>query len=188
MKTFRPVANQSIIGMGGTGGSGGAGGSGGKGGSGGADGSGGGNSARKRRRDLESPEETAARLRKRRKNDGTGFTVQAATHLLNQIIFGVDEDIEANMVEMKWELDTFFDAVQRPSVVAVDQGKVLSVQIQYAQPGLATINAECGVTKWRLKLTQFAEECALFQVCQIRLTNFDSVSVTDAHLLESYAQ
>ena len=41
--------------------------------------------------------------------------------------------------------------------------------IQFAKPGL---NAECGSTDWRLKLRQFAEECALLQGCQIRLANF----------------
>ena len=104
---------------------------------------------------------------------------------MNRIIYGADEDSEWDIVQMQCELGNFFKAVKVVSVVLAKQQKVFSVQIQFAKPGL---NAECGSTDWRLKLRQFAEECALLQGCQIRLANFDSVSATDAHLLETYAQ
>jgi len=136
------------------------------------------NAANKLRRDCESPAEKA----------GAAFTVQAATHRLNRIIYGVDEDSESNMVYMMCELGSFFDAVKVVSVVAAKQGKVFTVQIQFVKPDLKQINAECDPTDWRLKLRAIAAECALLQVCQIRLTNFDSVSATDAQLLESCTQ
>ena len=74
------------------------------------------------------------------------------------------------------------------SVLAADQGKVLSVQIQFTQPGLAAINRECGGTKWRRVLAEFAKECAVRQICQICSAHLDSVSVADDHLLETHAQ
>jgi len=116
------------------------------------------------------------------------MSTQAATHRLNEVIFGVDPEAEALSVEMKWEIETFLNAVQAASVLAADQGKVLSIQIQFCQPGLTEINEECGSTKWRKTLADFATECALSQVCQIRFHQFDSVSATEAHLLETHAQ
>ena len=148
----------------------------------------GGNAARKARRSLENPEEKAARLSAGRAMAGGDMSTQAATHRLNEVVFGVDPANEELMVEMEWEIENFLDAVQRASVLAVDQGKVLSVQIQFSQPDLTQINQECGGTKWHIVLTDFAKICALSQVCQIRLTQFDSVSAADAHRLETHAQ
>jgi len=123
--------------------------------------------------------------RTRREKYGGAMTVQAATHLLITIIFGVDPQDETLLVEQKWEIDKFLDAVQSASVFAADQGKVLTVQIQYAQPGIVTIQEECGGTYWQRRLSEFAKECGLVQVCQIRFTHIDSVSAVHAHLLES---
>ena len=92
------------------------------------------------------------------------------------------------MVDMECELSFFFDAVHKASVVAAQQGTILAVQIQYTQTGLVEILAETGGWKWRMKLKEFAVECALIQLCQIRLTNLDPVSASDAHKLETYAQ
>ena len=107
---------------------------------------------------------------------------------MNEVILGVDLEAEELLVEIKWEIENFLDAVQSASVLAADEGKVLSVQIQFAQPDLKEINRECGGTKWRKTLADFAKECALSQVCQIRLVKIDSVSVAEAHLLETHAQ
>jgi len=70
----------------------------------------------------------------RRAKYGAGMTTQAATHRLNEVIFGVDQEAEDELVVMKWEIEDLIDAVLRSSVVAADQGKILSVQIQFAQP------------------------------------------------------
>jgi len=157
------------------------------GGSGGSGGSGG-NAARKTRFSLESPQEKTARNIVQREMYGGDMSTQAATHRLNEVIFGVNPQAKALLVQMKVEIENFIYAVFSLSVLATDQGKVLSVQIQFAQPGLTAINQECGGTKWRRILAEFAKECALSQVCQIRFTQFDSVCVPDAHLLETHAQ
>jgi len=146
------------------------------------------NAANKLKRDSESPEDKAARLRKLNEKRRAALTVQSATHRMNRLIYGVDEDSEWEMVEMLGELGPFFDAVKMASVLAAKQGKVFTVQIQFVKPGLLQITDECAGSQWRSKLGEIAEECALRQVCQICLTNFISVSATDAHLLESFAQ
>ena len=168
-------SNPSSIGMGGSGVKGGSGGS-------------GGNVAGKARLRLEIPQEKDARLSADREMYGGDMSTRADTHLLNEAIFGVDPEAEALLVEMKWEVETLLNAVQTASVLAADQGKVLSVQIQFSQPGLKEINKECGGTKWRKILADFAQECALSQVCQIRFHLIDSVSAAEAHQLETHAQ
>ena len=75
-----------------------------------------------------------------------------------------------------------------PSFFAADQGKVLSIQIQFVQPGRRAILDESGDTIWRRKLEDFETECGLSEVCQIRFTHWQSVSTGHAHLLESHAQ
>jgi len=78
--------------------------------------------------------------------------------------------------------------VQDASVFAADQGKVLTIQIQFVQSGRWAILEESGGSPWRIKLSDFAHECELLQVCQIRFTHFHSVSADHARLLESHAQ
>jgi len=119
---------------------------------------------------------------------GGDMSTQAVTHRLNEIIFGVNPQAEALLVEMKVEIDNFIDAVYRVSVVSTDESKVLSFQIQFAQPVLKEINKECGNTKWRKIIAEFERECAVRQVCQIRFAQLDSVSAADAHQLETRAQ
>ena len=167
--------NQSFIIMGGSGGSGGKGGSGGSGGK--SDPVR--NTDNNLRRERESPEEKAARLRKNNEKRRAALTVQSATHRLNRLIYGVEEDSDWEMVEMMGDLGPFFDAVKVASVVAAKQGKVFTVQIQFVKPGLMQITDECTGSQWRKKLRVIAEECGLRQVCQICLTNFNSVSVTE---------
>ena len=57
------------------------------------------------------PEDKGARFRARREKYGGAMTVQAATHLLITIIFGVDPQDESLLREQKWEIDKFLDAV-----------------------------------------------------------------------------
>jgi len=99
---------------------GGSGGSGGKGGSGGSGGKSDPvrNTDNNLRRERESPEEKAARLRKNNEKRRAALTVQLATHRLNRLIYGVEEDSDWEMVEMMGDLGPFFDAVKVASVVA----------------------------------------------------------------------
>ena len=83
---------------------------------------------------------------------GGDMSTQAVTHRLNEVIFGVNPQANALLDEMKVEVKTFLNAVQAAIVLATDQGKFLSVQIQFSQPGLKEIKKECGGTKWRKKL------------------------------------
>ena len=113
------------------------------------------------------------------------MTVQSATHLLLAKLFPQDETL---LVERKLELEKFLVAVKRASVVAADQNKVLTIQIQFVQPGRRTIRAETDGTVWRDKLSDFAQECGLIRGSQIRFTHLHSVSSGHAHLLESHAK
>jgi len=148
----------------------------------------GGNATRKARRSRESPQQKAARFSADRARYGGYLSVQVATRLLIEVIFGVDPELEDLLVEMQWDIENFLCAVQRASVFLADLGKVLSIQIQFSKSGLTDINRECGSTKWNNVLGDLAQECALSQVCQIRLAQFDSVSVAAVHQLETFAQ
>jgi len=174
--------------MGGSGGSGSSGGSGGSGDSG--DSGGKRHGGRKRNSVLElfkhterkrikyslmSPQDKIARLGALRDQYGGDMCVQAATHMLNEPIFGVNPQAEALLEERKVEIENLINAMYGVSVLAVDQGKVLTVQIQFVQPGLSGINKECGNTKWRSILAEFGIECAVRQICQTRFFMLDSV-------------
>jgi len=141
-----------------------------------------------KKRSLMTPQDKIARLSALREQYGGDMCTQAATHMLIQLIFGVDPRAEWVMMERMVEIENFIDAMFGASVLAADQGKVLSVQIQFAQPGLSEINRECGGTKWRRILAEFGVECAVRQVCQTRIFMLDSVSSAEAHLLETHAQ
>jgi len=137
---------------------------------------------------LMSPQENLARLGAQRERYGGDMCTQAVTHLLNELIFGVNPQAEALVEARKVEIENFIDAIHGASVLAADQGKVLSVQIQFAQPGLSAIKQKCGSTKWHRILAAFGKECGVRQVYQIRFFMLDSVSAAEAHLLETHAQ
>jgi len=137
---------------------------------------------------LMSPQDKIARLGALREQYGGDMCAQVDTHMLIELIFGVDLQAEALLEERKVEIENFIDAMHGASVLAGDQGKVLSVQIQFAQPGRSSIHQECGSTKWRRILAEFGVECAVRQVCQICFFMLDSVSAAEAHILETHAQ
>ena len=125
-----------------------------------------------------------------RRNRALG--VQAAIHLLLALLF---PRCAALLVAQKWEIDNLLDAVQRASHIAADQSKVISIQIQYAQPGCYEVLKESRGGPWPSKLSDFGKECGLRkvcevlrQVCQVTFTNLHSNSSGHAHLLESHAQ
>ena len=87
-----------------------------------------------------SQEDKAARNKTRRDKHKWALTVQAATHLLFALLF---PQCEALLVQQKWEIDKFLDAVQAASHLAADQGKVMAIQIQFVQPDCRAIHTEC---------------------------------------------
>ena len=89
-----------------------------------------------------------------RRNRALG--VQAAIHLLLALLF---PRCAALLVAQKWEIDNLLDAVQRASHIAVDQSKVISIQIQYAQPGCYEVLKESRGGPWPSKLSDFGKEC-----------------------------
>ena len=81
-----------------------------------------------------------------------------------------------------------FIAVHGASVLAAEQGKVTTVQIQFAKSGRSEINKECGGTVWRRTLETFGLECGVRPICQARFFMLDAVSAAEVHQLETYAQ
>jgi len=111
--------------------------------------------------------------------------VQAAIHWLLAHLFPVCAEL---LVEQKWDIDNFLGAVDTASYIAADQSKVMSIQIQFAKPGIGEIMKETCGSKWSNKLSDFGAEFGLLQVCQCTFTNLHPNSAGHTHLLESHAQ
>ena len=107
---------------------------------------------------------------------------------MSELVNGVDPLAELKMTDMECELGGFFKAVQKVSIMAAQQGKILAVQTQYTQTGIVEIVKETDNTKWRRRLQDFQVEGGLRRLFQIRLTNVAPVSAQDAHKLETFAQ
>jgi len=103
---------------------------------------------------------------------------------LNRIIHGTDEAGESAMVDKKCELDLFYSALVKTSGVLAQQGKIVSV----ATVAIAEIMAETNNCKMRQMRQDVVRECAVIPLLQIRLTNKDPVSASQAHELETHAQ
>jgi len=131
------------------------------------------------------PEEKAARDKTRRDKRTGALCVQAVTHLMFALLF---PQCEALLVQQKWEIDKFLDAVQAASHLAADQGKVMAIQIQFVQPDCRAIHTECRSGPWPKKLSDFGSDCGLLEVCHVTFTYLHSVSAGHAHLLETHAQ
>ena len=92
------------------------------------------------------------------------------------------------LVELKLEVEKFLVAVKVASLELAAQNKVLTVQIQFVQPGHRAVQAETDGTVWRAKLSGYVQECGLIRAFQIRFTHLHSVSADHAHILETHAQ
>jgi len=101
------------------------------------------------------------------------MSAQSATHRLDRVIHGTDQAEESAMVDKKCELDLFFGALVKTSGVLAQQGKIVAVQNQYTQVGIAEILAETNNYKMRQLRQGVVRECALVPLFQIRLTNKD---------------
>ena len=77
---------------------------------------------------LMSPQDKIAWLGALRDQYGRDMCAQVDTHMLIELIFGVDLQAEALLEERKVEIENFIDAMHGASVLAGDQGKVLSVR------------------------------------------------------------
>ena len=92
------------------------------------------------------------------------------------------------LVELKLEVEKFLVAVKVASLELAAQNKVLTVQIQFVQPGHRAVQAETDGTVWRAKLSGYVQECGLIRAFQIRFTHLHSVSADHVHILETHAQ
>ena len=171
---------------------------------GGSGGGSGGNASAKRKRKAESQDEKMARrkvandknarrspaereatnkkLRDKYRQDNS---VQEAIHLLLAHLFPVSAEL---LDEQKCDIDNFLGAVNKASYIAADQSKALSMQIQFARPGMDEIMKETRGTKWRNKLSAFGAGLGLSQLCQCTFTNLHPNSPGHTHLLETHAQ
>jgi len=95
----------------------------------------GGNTARKIRLSLESPQEKAARNSAQREMYGGDMSTQADTHRLNEVIFGVNPQAKALLVQMKVEIENFINAVHRASSLT----QSLLTTLTYWRPTLSDI-------------------------------------------------
>jgi len=59
--------------------------------------------------------------------------------LLLALLFPRCEEL---LVQQKLEIDKFLDAVHAASPIAADQGKIMAIQIQFAQPGRSAVQLE----------------------------------------------
>ena len=124
-----------------------------------------------------------ARRTKRQK----AVSAQKNTHRLLAVLFKTIA-FAAMLAEQKMEIDTFLIAVHHASTIAADQGKVMAVQIQFAQSGSQAIELECRGRAWPGILSAFGQECGLREVCHVTFTNTRSFSAVHAHELETHAQ
>ena len=171
---------------------------------GGGSGGSGGNASRKRKRETESQDEKTARRKvandkqaqmspeqreaiNKRSRDKYRLviSVQEAIHLLLAHLFPVSAEL---LDEQKRVIGNFLGAVNTASYIAADQSKALSMQIQFARPGMDEIMKETRATKWRNKLSAFGADFGLIQVAQCTFTNLHPNAPGHTHLLETHAQ
>jgi len=164
----------------------------------------GGNASKKRKRDAESPDEKTARLKvasdkraqkspeekeailkKIRDKYHLDISVQEATHLLLAQLFPVRAEL---LVEQKRDIDNFLGAVNTASYTAADQAKAVTMQVQFARPGMDEIEKETRNSFWRKKLAAFGADFGLIQLAQCTFTNWQPNAPGHTHQLETHAQ
>jgi len=113
------------------------------------------------------------------------MSAQGATHALLAKLFPRDD---AMLDQAKFEIQQCLDAVIVASQALAKQCKVVTVQIQFVQPGIKEVLKETDNSKWRAMLVDWSGECGVTQGSQIRFINVHSVSTEHAHELETHAQ
>jgi len=116
------------------------------------------------------------------------MTAQAAAHRLIELIF------EPNQADLHWmrdakeELEHIVYAIKGASVEAAVVGKIMTIQIQFAQCDHQEIQLECVAEKWVLKIEAFERECAVRKICLTQFFLHCAVSADKARKLETHAQ